>query len=57
MKKKDQNLPNKNIHSNNTSGKPFLTAFLVIGNNHLFKIIFAEEQQTEKNLQNYSQKR
>ena len=44
----NQNLPNKNIHSNNSLANHFETATITIDNNDLTEIIFAEDLQTEK---------
>ena len=46
--KKDQNLPNKDIHSNNSLANQFETATITIDNSHFTEIIFVEDLQTEK---------
>ena len=43
--KKDKSLPNKNIHINNSSGKPLRDNY---NRNHPAKIIIAEDLQTEE---------
>ena len=43
--KKDQNLPNKNMHSNNSSGKPLQITIITIDSNHLTEITIAEVLQ------------
>ena len=45
--KKDQNLPNKNIHSNKSSGKPLLT-IIPLENNHFTKITIAQDLHIEE---------
>ena len=35
--RKDQNLPNKNIHSNNSSGKPLLNNYITSRQQSLYR--------------------
>ena len=45
--KKYQNLPKKNIHSNNSSVKPLPEHYKTSDNNHLTEITIQDQTQTE----------
>ena len=46
--KKDQKLPNRNIHSNNSSGKPLPNIQITLENNHLIIQIIEDDHQRKK---------
>ena len=55
--KKDQNLPNKNIHSNNSSGKPLPDNSNYSRNQSPYNPIYRGSSPEQKNSQNFSQNR
>ena len=46
--KKDQNLPNKNVYSNNSSGKPLPNNTNYTGINHHITQVIEEDHQNEE---------
>ena len=55
--KKDRNLPNKNIHSNNSSGKPRPGNSNYSRNQSPFNSSFRGRSPEQRNSRNFSQKR
>ena len=46
--KKDQNLPNKTVYSNNSSGKPLRTIQIIQEINHHITQVIEEDHQNEE---------
>ena len=55
--KKDQNLPNKNIHSNNSSGKTLPNNSIYSRNKSLYKASYRGRSPERRNSRNFSQNR
>ena len=55
--KKDQNLPNKNKHSKNSSGKPLANISNNSRNQSLYKSSYRSRSPEVKNTRNFSQNR
>ena len=55
--KKDQNLPNKNIHSNNSSGKPLPNSSNYSKNQSPYNPNFRGRSPEQRNSQNFSHNR
>ena len=48
MREKDQNLPEKNVQSNNSLENHFQIAIAITGFNHPIEISFSEDHQIDK---------
>ena len=55
--KKDQNLPNKNIHSNNSSGKPLPDNYNDFSQQSSYRNNYLGSSPDRRNSQNFSQNR